>query len=161
MSEVEKSIEVEAPLSTVYNQWTQFESFPEFMEGVKSVEQLDDTTLRWTGEIAGKQKQWLAKITDQEPDRRIAWRSVEGTNNAGDVRFEPIDERRTRVTVHMVYDPEGPVENVGDALGVLSRRVQGDLERFKKFIESRGQETGAWRGEVRQPVPEGASNPQR
>ena len=161
MSEVDKTIEVDAPVSTVYNQWTQFETFPEFMEGVKQVKQLDETRLHWTAEIAGKTKEWDATITSQEPDRRVAWRNVDGADNAGDVQFESLEAGRTRVKLHMVYDPEGVVENVGDALGVVSRRVQGDLERFKKFIESRGTETGAFRAEIEQPAPQGAVNPER
>ena len=161
MSEVEKTIEVDVPVSTAYNQWTQFETFPEFMEGIKEVKQLDDSKLHWTAEIAGKTKQWDAAITNQEPDQRVAWRNVDGAENAGDVRFEPIGASRTRVKLHMVYDPEGVVENVGDALGVVSRRVEGDLERFKKFIEARGAETGAFRKEIEQPAPQGAANPEK
>ncbi|MDQ6746735.1 MAG: SRPBCC family protein [Candidatus Dormibacteraeota bacterium] len=161
MSEVEKTIEVDVPVHTAYNQWTQFETFPEFMEGIKSVKQLDDSKLHWTAEIAGKTKEWDAAITSQEPDQRVAWRNVDGADNAGDVRFESVSEGRTRVKLHMVYDPEGVVENVGDALGVVSRRVEGDLERFKKFIEARGQEPGAFRGEIQPPAPEGAQNPEK
>ncbi|HEV1996980.1 MAG TPA: SRPBCC family protein [Candidatus Dormibacteraeota bacterium] len=161
MSEVDKTIEVDVPVSTAYNQWTQFETFPEFMEGIKEVKQLDATKLQWTAEIAGKTKQWDATITNQEPDQRVAWRNIDGADNAGDVQFEAIGDSKTRIKLHMVYDPEGVVENVGDALGVVSRRVEGDLERFKKFIESRGAETGAFRGEIRQPAPQAASNPQK
>ena len=161
MSEVEKTIEVDVPVSIAYNQWTQFETFPEFMEGVREVTQLANSELHWTAEIAGKTKQWDAAITQQEPDRRVAWRSVDGADNAGDVQFEPVNEGCTRVKLRMVYDPEGVLENVGDALGVVSRRVEGDLERFKKFIESRGAATGAFRGEIQQPAPQGASNPER
>ncbi|MGI8609876.1 MAG: SRPBCC family protein [Candidatus Dormibacteria bacterium] len=161
MSEVDKSIEVNVPVSTAYNQWTQFETFPEFMEGIKEVKQLDDTKLHWTAEIAGKTKQWDATITKQEPDQRVAWRNVDGADNAGDVQFEAIDAGRTRVKLHIVYDPEGVVENVGDALGVVSRRIEGDLERFKKFIESRGEATGGFRDEIQQPAPQGASNPEK
>jgi len=160
MAEVEKSIEVDAPISTVYNQWTQFETFPEFMEGIESVKQLEDSKLHWTAKIAGKEKQWDAVITQQEPDSRVAWRAVDGADNAGDVQFETANEGRTRIKLHLVYEPEGVVENVGDALGVVSRRVEGDLERFKKFIESRGAETGAFRGEIHQSAPEGAVNPE-
>lgn len=161
MSEVERTIEVDVPVSTAYNQWTQFETFPEFMEGVKEVKQLSESKLHWTAEIAGKTKQWDAAITQQEPDRRVAWRNVDGADNAGDVQFESVSDGRTRVKLHMVYDPEGVIENVGDALGVVSRRVEGDLERFKKFVESRGAATGAFRGEIQQPAPQGASNPER
>ena len=148
MEQVEKVVEVDRPVSTVYNQWTQFEDFPQFMEGVKEVRQLDDTHLHWRAEIWGKEKEWDAEITEQEPDSRISWKSVSGAPNAGTVRFEPVGPDRTRVRLTMAYDPEGVMENVGDALGVFTSRVAHDVERFKEFIESRGAETGAWRGEV-------------
>jgi uncharacterized membrane protein len=150
MSEIIETVDANVAVRTAYNQWTQFESFPEFMEGVERVEQLDDTTLRWTAEIAGQKKTWEAKITEQEPDQRIAWTSTEGARNAGVVTFHRLDDSKTRVTLQLDVDPEGPVENVGDALGFVGRRAKGDLERFKKFIESRGTETGAWRGKVGQ-----------
>jgi uncharacterized membrane protein len=148
MEQVEKIIEVNCPLSTVYNQWTQFEDFPRFMAGVKEVRQIDDTHVHWHAEIWGKEKEWDAEITEQEPDKRISWKSVSGALNAGTVRFEPLDSNRTRVRLVMAYEPEGAIENVGDALGIFSARVQHTVEDFKKFIESRGQETGEWRGEV-------------
>ena len=148
MERVEKVIEVDRPLSTVYNQWTQFEEFPFFMEGVKEVRQLDDTHLHWRAEIWGKEKEWDAEITEQEPDKRISWKSVGGAENAGTVRFEPLDAERTRVRLVMAYNPEGVVENVGDALGIFTSRVENTVKDFKQFIESRGVETGAWRGEV-------------
>lgn len=148
METIEKSVEVDQPVRTVYNQWTQFEEFPRFMEGVKQVHQLDDKRLHWHAEIAGKDKEWDAEITKQEPDQVIAWRSTTGAPNTGDVRFEKLGENRTRVKLMMSYDPEGVLENVGDALGLVSMRVQGDLDRFKDFIESRGQETGQWRGDI-------------
>jgi uncharacterized membrane protein len=148
MASVVDSIDVKVPVSTAYNQWTQFEEFPRFMEGVKSVTQTDDTHLRWVAEIAGKDKEWDAEITEQHPDERVAWRATSGAENAGVVTFHRIDEETTRVTLQMDVDPEGLVENVGTGLGFLDRRVKGDLERFRDFIESRGSETGAWRGEV-------------
>jgi uncharacterized membrane protein len=148
MEQVEKTIEVNCPISTVYNQWTQFEEFPRFMAGVKEVRQLDDTHVHWRAEIWGKEKEWDAEITEQEPDRRISWKSVSGAPNAGTVRFEPLDAQRTRVRLAMAYEPEGALENAGDALGIFTGRVEDSVEGFKKFIESRGQETGAWRGEV-------------
>jgi uncharacterized membrane protein len=132
-----------------YNQWTQFEDFPKFMEGVKEVRQLDDTHTYWRAEIGGKQEEWDAEITEQIPDERIAWHSTSGPPNTGIVTFQPLSGAETRVTVHMEYEPQGAVETTGDALGVVSSRVEGDLERFKQFIESRGKETGAWRGKVR------------
>jgi uncharacterized membrane protein len=148
MASVVDSIDVKVPVSTAYNQWTQFEAFPEFMEGVKSVTQTDDTHMHWVAEVAGAEKEWDAEITEQHPDERVAWRATSGAENAGVVTFHRIDDETTRVTLQMDADPEGLVENVGTALGFLDRRVKGDLERFKEFIEGRGSETGAWRGEV-------------
>jgi uncharacterized membrane protein len=156
MAEVEKSLVVDKDVHTVYNQWTQFESFPQFMEGVEKVTQLDDSHLHWVVKIGGKQEEYDAVITQQEPDQRIAWRSTEGAPNAGDVRFQPAGDDKTEVFLHLVYEPEGAIEKAGDALGFVSRRVEGDLERFKKFIEERGGETGAWRGEVDQTAPIGS-----
>jgi len=150
MSKIEKSIEVNAPLRTVYNQWTQFEDFPRFMEGVEAVQQLDDIHLHWRASIGGKTVEWDAEIFEQVPDQRISWRSTTGKQNAGTVRFQPLSENRTKVTLTMTYDPEGIIENIGDAIGILERRVEGDLKRFKEFIERRGAETGQWRGEVHQ-----------
>ena len=150
MSTIEKSIEVNVPVRIAYNQWTQFEEFPSFMEGVKEVNQLDDTHLRWKAQIGGKDKQWNAVITEQRPDERIAWKSTDGAKNAGVVTFHRLSDQKSKVMLQMDYEPEGTVENVGDAVGAVSMRVTGDLERFKTFIESRGQETGAWRGQVKQ-----------
>jgi uncharacterized membrane protein len=150
MERIEKSIEVQCPVHDVYNQWTQFEDFPQFMSGVKEIRQLDDTHLHWHAEVWGKDKEWDAEITEQVPDQRIAWRSTTpDAPNAGAVQFEPIAEGRTRVQLTMEYDPQGVVENVGDALGAFSRRVESSVEEFKKFIEGRGAPTGEWRGEVR------------
>jgi uncharacterized membrane protein len=148
MERIVKSIEVDAPISTVYNQWTQFEEFPRFMEGVKNVVQIDDKRLHWVAEIGAKTKEWDARITEQIPDKRIAWESESGEFTSGAVTFEPIGPDRTRVTVEMSYDPKGFVESAGDALGIVSRRVEKDLERFKEFIENRQRETGAWRGTI-------------
>ena len=148
MSTIEKSIEVSVPVRTAYNQWTQFEEFPRFMEGVKEVTQLNDTRLHWKAAIAGKDKEWDAEITEQTPDKRIAWTSRGGAINGGAVTFSPRSDATSKVMLQMEYDPQGIVENVGDALGVVSMRVQGDLERFKDFIEQRGRETGGWRGQV-------------
>lgn len=150
MSQIIESIEVDVPVRVAYDQWTQFEEFPRFMEGVEKVEQLDDTTLRWTAEIAGVKKTWKARITEQTPDQRIAWTSIEGATNAGVVTFHRLDDRETRVTLQLDVEPEGAVESVGDALGFVRRQAKKDLERFKEFVESRGVATGAWRGEVRQ-----------
>ena len=148
MEQVEKTIEVDRPVSTVYNQWTQFEDFPFFMEGVKEVRQLDDTHLHWRAEIWGKEKEWDAEITEQTPDQRIAWTSRGGAVNDGIVMFQPLSDARSKICLQVAYLPEGFVENVGDELGAVSLRVQGDLERFKAFIEARGRETGAWRGKI-------------
>jgi len=148
MSRFEQQIDVNVPVAVAYDQWTQFETFPRFMEGVKSVRQIDDKTLEWAAEIAGQERTWRAEITDQAPDTRVAWKSIDGTENAGAVLFAPLGAERTRVTLRIDADPEGIVENVGDKLGFLERRVKGDLERFKAFVESRATATGAWRGEI-------------
>lgn len=142
------SIDVGVPVRTAYNQWTQFESFPHFMEGIEAVEQKDDTTLHWKGRVAGKAVEWDAHIAEQIPDVRVAWHSITGQPNGGAVDFHRIDDGSTRVVLIMETEPEGMVEKVGDALGVLRKRVENDLERFKEFIEERGSETGGWRGEV-------------
>ena len=148
MSDIHQTIDVDVPVRTAYNQWTQFETFPEFMDGVKRVVQLDDRTLEWTASIAGKEKQWQAEITEQRPDQLVAWRSTAGARNAGTVTFQRLDDTRTRVGLSLDVEPDGPLESAGDATGFVDRRVKADLERFKAFIESRGQETGAWRGSV-------------
>ncbi len=148
MPRFEDTIEVDVPVRTAYDQWTQFESFPQFMEGVESVVQEDDRTLHWTAVIAGQRKTWTARITDQTPDTRVAWRSVDGAENAGAVLFTPLGDRRTRIELKLDADPEGLIETAGANLGFLERRVKGDLERFKKFIEASGRQTGAWRGEI-------------
>jgi uncharacterized membrane protein len=135
-------------VSTVYNQWTQFETFPEFMEGVENVQQLDDKRLHWKAKIGPSEREWDAEITQQEPDRLIAWRATGDVRNDGQVRFTPIGSDRTKVDVIFEMDPEGWVEKAGDAMGVVDMRIQGDLNRFKTFIESRGAETGAWRGQI-------------
>jgi hemerythrin superfamily protein/carbon monoxide dehydrogenase subunit G len=148
MTKVEKSVEVAVPVSTAYNQWTQFEEFPQFMSGVQQVEQLDDRTLRWVAEIAGVRRQWIATVLEQVPNRKVAWAATEGATNAGAVTFETVGGASTLVTLSLDYEPEGVVEKVGDALNIVERQATGDLERFKTFIEARGTETGAWRGEV-------------
>jgi uncharacterized membrane protein len=153
MHQIEKTIDVERPLGTVYNQWTQFEDWPEFMDGIKSVRQTDATHVRFHAEVAGRDKEWDAEITEQEPDRRISWKSVSGTPNAGTVRFEADGPNRTRVRLVMAYETDGALESVGDALGVLDARVRSTLEDFKDFIESRGTETGGWRGSVQDSRP--------
>jgi uncharacterized membrane protein len=150
MSQILESIDVDVPVRTAYDQWTQFEEFPRFMDGVESVRQLDDTHLDWTASVGGARKEWRAEITEQLPDQRIAWRSTSGAENAGVVTFHRLDDRRSRVTLQLDVEPEGPVESAGDALGFVRRRATGDLERFKEFIEERGTQTGAWRGEVPQ-----------
>lgn len=148
MNTVEKSITVDVPVNTAYNQWTQFEDFPEFMDGVQEVIQEDDTRLHWRANIAGKDVEWEAEIIEQTPDSRISWRSTTGAYNAGTVTFLPEGNERARVTLRLEYEPEGFFESVGSAVGLVDSRVEGDLERFKQFIEERGSETGAWRGEV-------------
>jgi uncharacterized membrane protein len=148
MATIEKSIVVDAPLKAVYNQWTQFEEFPRFMEGIEHVKQLSDKKLHWKAKIAGKTEEWDAQITEQTPDRQIAWRSTSGSQNDGVVTFRSEGANKTHITLRLDYDPEGVVENVGDKLGFVSRRVEGDLKRFSEFIEERGRETGGWRGEI-------------
>ena len=148
MTEVERHVDVDCPLGTVYNQYTQFEEFPRFMSGVERVDQLDDKRLHWVIEIGGVKREFDAEITEQIPDQRIAWRSIDGKTQSGVVTFQRLGENRTRVTVRMMYDPEGFAENAADALGIISSRIEGDLTRFERFIESRGRETGAWRGEI-------------
>ena len=148
MSTVEESIEINAPLRAVYNQWTQFEEFPRFMEGVEEIRQIDDTHLHWVAEFGGSRHEWDAEITEQKPDERVAWQSTDGKDNAGVVTFHKIDDSTTRIMVQLDFVPEGIKEKVGAAIGSADRRVAADLERFKTFIEERGTETGAWRGEV-------------
>lgn len=149
MSVIEKSIEINVPVRAVYNQWTQFEEFPNFMEGVRQVKQIDDRHLHWKADIGGKEKEWDAEITEQIPDERIAWRSRDGAANAGVVTFHRLSDSKSKIMLQLEYDPEGFVEHAGDAVGVVSQRILGDLERFKTFIEGRGRETGAWRGTVK------------
>ena len=152
MANIEQSIDVEVPVRTAYDQWTQFEEFPRFMEGVEEVRQLDDTHTHWRTKIAGKEKEFDAEITEQTPDQRIAWTSEAGAEHAGVVTFHRIDDGTTRVMLQLDYQPDGVAEKVGDKLGLVQRRVKGDLERFKQLIESRGPggESGGWRGEVGQ-----------
>jgi len=149
MSVIEKSIEINVPVRAAYNQWTQFEEFPRFMEGVKQVKQIDDKHLYWKADIGGKEKEWNAEITEQIPDQRIAWTSRGGAINAGVVTFHRVSDSKSKVMLQLEYDPQGFVENVGDAVGIVTQRVEGDLERFKSYIESRGRETGAWRGTIK------------
>ena len=148
MATVEASIDVSRPVRTVYNQWTQFQEFPRFMEGVEQVVQLDDTHLHWVAEIRGAHREWSAEITCQQPDEGVAWRSTTGPSNAGEVRFRFLDPQSTRITLRLDFEPDGVVEKAAEVLGIVARQAEGDLERFRGFIESRGAETGAWRGEV-------------
>ena len=148
MASITESIDVQVPVRTAYDQWTQFEDFPRFMEGVQSVDQIDDAHLRWVAGAGGKQHAWTAEITEQRPDERVAWKSIEGHGNAGVVTFHRLGPDETRVTVQMEHETDGMMEELGSALGMDSRRVQGDLERFKELVERRGVETGAWRGEI-------------
>jgi uncharacterized membrane protein len=150
MSNIEQSIEVDVPVRTAYNQWTQFEEFPRFMEGVESVHQVDDTHLHWVAEIAGQQREWDAQIDEQSPDQRIAWHSTSGARNAGVVTFHTLGAGRTKVMLQLEYEPDGVTEKIGDVLGAVRLRAKGDLERFKEFVEARGTSTGAWRGKVDQ-----------
>jgi uncharacterized membrane protein len=151
MSTVEESIEVDVPVRTAYDQWTQFEQFPTFMEGVESITQIDDTHVHWVAEIGGVRREWQAEIVEQRPDERVAWRATDGASNAGAITFHRIDDNTTRLMLQLDFEPEGMVEQIGDKLGFVRRRASGDLKRFKSFIEGRGSETGAWRGEVEPP----------
>jgi uncharacterized membrane protein len=144
----EKSIQVDVPVSTAYNQWTQFEDFPHFMGGVQEVHQHSDRSLHWTAEIAGVRREWEATILEQVPDQKIAWAAKEGATNAGAVRFEPVGAGSTLIHLSLEYEPEGLVEQVGDKLGLVERQVQSDLERFKALVESEGYATGGWRGTI-------------
>jgi len=148
MSTITEHVDVEVPVRTAYDQWTQFEEFPRFMEGVEEVRQIDDTHVHWRTKIAGVEREFDTEITEQHPDHRVAWRSTAGAENAGVVTFHRLDDDKTRVTVQIDIEPEGVVEKAGDALGLAKRRVKGDLGRFKELIESSGRESGAWRGNV-------------
>jgi uncharacterized membrane protein len=152
METVKESIDVNVPVSTAYNQWTQFEEFPKFMEGIQSVQQLDDIHVQWVAEIGGKSRQWTTEITEQQPDKKVAWKTIDGeVKNDGAVSFEEIAGGQTRVNVEMDVEGESTAEDVAaDLLGVVKSQVRGDLERFKQLIENRDEETGAWRGEVQQ-----------
>jgi uncharacterized membrane protein len=149
MAVIDQTIDVNVPLHAAYDQWTQFEDFPRFMEGVEQVHQLDDTTLEWHAKVAGVEKSWRAKIVEQVPDRRITWVSTGGARNDGTVSFSSVSAQTTRVNLLLDVEPDGPAETAGTALGVVRQRVRGDLERFRDFIEAQDVETGAWRGEIR------------
>ena len=151
MAMIEESIDVNVPVHTAYNQWTQFEEFPQFMEGVQEVRQLDDSHLHWVAEIGGQKREWDAEISEQRPDERVAWKATDGKSNAGVVTFHRLSDNETRVNIQLDWEPEGLAEKVGSAVGIDSHQVKADAKRFKEFIESRGTETGAWRGEVSRP----------
>jgi len=148
MSDVVETVDVAVPVSTAYNQWTQFEEFPEFMEGVEEVRQVGDDMTHWRISIGGVDREFDARITEQHLDERVAWTSVSGTEHSGVVTFHRLDDDRTRVTLQMVMVPEGVVETIGDKLGLVKNRAKGDLQKFKSFIESRGQETGSYRSDI-------------
>lgn len=152
MSRIEESIDVDVPVSTAYNQWTQFESFPEFMDGVESITQATDTTNRWVTNVGGQRREFTTEITEQHPDERIAWRSITGdVQHAGVVTFHRLDDTKTRVMIQIDWEPSDAKEKVGAAVGMDTRQVKADAKRFKEFIESRGVETGGWRGDVDRP----------
>lgn len=148
MPTIHKSVDVAVPIRTAYNQWTQFEEFPRFMEGVESVRQVDDRRLEWKAKIAGKTVEWSAEILEQVPDERIAWRSTSGAPNHGAVRFESLAPGRTRIHLTLEFEPHGALEKTAENLGLVEKRVAGDLDRFRRFLETRGEETGAWRGRI-------------
>jgi uncharacterized membrane protein len=149
-SSIVETVEVNVPVSTAYNQWTQFEDFPQFMASVHEIRQLDDKHLHWKANVAGEEKEWDVEITEQIPDKRIAWRSTTGVPNGGVVTFHKISEDVTRIALQMDYQPEGVLEKLGDALGAVRMEARGNLQRFKEILESRGKETGAWRGSIAQ-----------
>jgi uncharacterized membrane protein len=149
MSTVATSIEVNVSVLTAYNQWTQFEEFPRFMDGIKEMHQLDDRRLHWKAQIGGKEKEWDAEITEQIPDQRIAWKSLGGAMNQGMVTFESLSDNKSLVQLNIAYEPGGMMETIGDETGAVTLRVKKELEKFKAYIESRGRETGAWRGTVK------------
>ena len=151
MSNITEAVDVNVPIAKAYNQWTQFETFPQFMQGVDRIEQLDATHTRWTVSAVGVSRTFDATITEQHPEERVAWKSDDGPNHAGVVTFHRLDDTTTRVTAQMDIDPEGFIENVADKTGLLDQRVKGDMRRFKEFIEGRGDETGSWRGDVDRP----------
>jgi uncharacterized membrane protein len=148
MSTVTESVDVHVPVHTAYNQWTQFESFPHFMNGVEAIRQIDDRHLHWVTKVAGVKREFDTEITEQHPDERIAWKSTGGPKHAGVVTFHRLGDQDTRVTIQLEWDPEGVTEKVGSAVGADDRQVKADAKRFKEFIEDRGTETGAWRGDV-------------
>jgi uncharacterized membrane protein len=150
MATTEKSVDVNVPVRTAYNQWTQFEEFPQFMSDVESVEQLDATHLHWRVKIAGVEREFDAEITEQLPDQRIAWRSTSGVGHAGVVTFHKLEDAKTRVMFQLDMTPETFAEKVGDKVGIVSKAAERDMKNFKEFIEMRGTESGAWRGEVPQ-----------
>jgi uncharacterized membrane protein len=150
MSQINETIDVNVPARVAYDQWNQFEEYPNFMDGIDAVYQIDDRRLEWHAAIAGMPKKWRARITEQVPDQRIAWTSIEGARNAGVVTFHRLDDENVRIALQMQVEPDGAVESIGDALGLVQRRAAGDLERFKAFIEERGTPTGGWRGTVEQ-----------
>jgi uncharacterized membrane protein len=150
MPSIEQSVEVNVPVETAYNQWTQFEEFPSFMDGVDEVKQIDETHLHWAASIGGHSEEWDAEITEQKPDERIAWKATSGKGNAGVVTFHRLDDNRTKIMLQLDWESEGMVEALGAMLGQDDRKVKGDLERFKELIEKRGAESGAWRGTVDQ-----------
>lgn len=149
-SAVVETIEINVPVRTAYNQWTQFEDFPQFMASVKEIRQLDDKHLRWKANVAGEDKEWDVEITEQIPDKRIAWQSTTGVPNGGVATFHKISDNTCRVTVQMDYQPEGALEKVGDAFGAVRMELRGNLQKFKEMLESRGKESGSWRGSIAQ-----------
>ena len=151
MTVIHKSIDVDVPVRTAYDQWTQFEEFPRFLEGVKEVRQLDDKRIYWQAEILGKKVEWEAEIIQQIPDQRITWRSISGAENGGSIAFLPLTSDRTRIEIHMEFKPGGATESLGTAFGIVAARIEGDLQRFQSFIESRQRATGEWRGEIHGP----------
>jgi uncharacterized membrane protein len=149
-SSIMETIEINVPVRTAYNQWTQFEDFPQFMASVREIRQLDDKHLHWKANVAGEEKEWDVEITEQIPDKRIAWQSTTGVPNGGVATFHKISDDVCRVAIQMDYQPEGAAEKIGDAFGAVRMELRGNLQKFKEMLESRGKESGAWRGSIAQ-----------
>jgi uncharacterized membrane protein len=153
MGSMTESVEVAVPVRTAYDQWTQFEEFPQFMAGVEEVQQVSEDMTHWRVKVGGKTREFDARITEQIPDERVAWTSVAGPRQAGVVTFHRLDAGHTRITAQLDIEPEGVAETMGEKAGVVSHRVKDDLKRFREYIEGRGTATGSWRGEVHRPEP--------
>ncbi len=149
MTQIIETIDVDVPVTTAYNQWTQFEEFPRFLKHIESITQKNDTMLHWKVNVGGQVREFDAEIAEQHPDERVAWNSTGGeVDHAGVVTFHKLDDSKSRVTVQIDWEPESLLEKIGAAAGAGNRAVKNALEDFKKYIESQGSADGAWRGDV-------------